>query len=34
MAGLSEREKRFEQETIQVDDEGLQSSPGRSIDCG
>jgi proteasome lid subunit RPN8/RPN11 len=34
LAGLNEREKRFEQETVQVDEEGLRSSPGRSIHSG
>jgi len=34
LAGLSEQDKRFEQETIQVDDEGSRSSPGPSFHSG
>jgi proteasome lid subunit RPN8/RPN11 len=34
LMGLSERDKRFEQETIQVDDEGSQYAPGRSFHSG
>jgi hypothetical protein len=31
LAGVTERDKRFEPETIQVEDEGSRSSPGRSF---
>jgi hypothetical protein len=34
LAGATERDKRFEPETIQVDDEGTRSSPGRSFHSG